>query len=268
MQKIKNRLETLDTLRGLTMISMILYHFCWDLKYIAGLDMDWYGSFGAFLWQQSICWTFILLAGFCMNFARQPIRNGLIVFLCGFMITCATLIFIPGAAVYFGVLTMLGSSMILLGAVMFLQKKINPHEPKENEINISPYGGFIISMLLFAITKPINNGVLNLFVFKPKLPSLLYINGGDYGMDNLFLTYLGFKQDGFYSSDYFSLIPWFFLFCAGYFLYGVLSQHFNEKYFHIKLRPIAFLGRHSLIVYLLHQPILYALTMLIFRPTY
>ena len=59
----KVRYAGLDTLRGVTLVSMMAYHACWDLVYIFGMDWDWYGSFGAYLWQQSICWTFILLSG-------------------------------------------------------------------------------------------------------------------------------------------------------------------------------------------------------------
>ncbi|WP_026497615.1 DUF1624 domain-containing protein [Butyrivibrio sp. WCD2001] len=263
----KNRLESIDTIRGITVISMILYHFCWDLKFIKGFNMPWYGTSGTYMWQQSICWSFILISGFCLHFARQPIRNGLIVSLCGFIVTAVTLIVLPEDPVYIGVLTLLGSSMLILGLVIFLLKKLgiidNANHTKENKHLFDPLWGFFISAILFAITKKINVGLLNFGVFKLALPDALYGRGLNDGMSNLHLTYLGFMQEGFISSDYFSIMPWFFLFLTGYFLYGILEKRFSKSYFQIKIQPFSWIGKHSLLIYMLHQPILYGITMLL-----
>lgn len=51
---IRLRSGTLDTIRGLTLVSMIVYHACWDLVYLYRLDWGWYRSFWAGIWQQSI----------------------------------------------------------------------------------------------------------------------------------------------------------------------------------------------------------------------
>lgn len=271
----RRRLDLIDTIRGITLISMILYHFCWDLKYLKGFEMAWYGTFGSYLWQQSICWTFILIAGFCMHFARNPIKNGAIVFLCGIIITAATELFVPEAPVYYGVLTFLGSAMLLIGFLRWIiikfatQNKIgNADKTSKGKtydfaVNIDPFWGFIVSILLFGFTKSINQGILNLFVTKIILPDILY-NVPDLGAVNgSVLTYLGFMQNRFYSSDYFSLMPWIFLFLAGYYLYGVLQKHFDSNIFGINIKPLSWIGRHSLIIYMLHQPVLYGISMLI-----
>lgn len=42
----KDRYALPDTLRGLTLLSMIAYHGCWDMVYILGADWPWYGSTG------------------------------------------------------------------------------------------------------------------------------------------------------------------------------------------------------------------------------
>ena len=262
----KARLETIDVIRGITIISMVLYHFCWDLKYLKGFEMSWYGTFGSYLWQQSICWSFILIAGFCMHFARSPIRNGAIVFLCGIIITLITEMFVPEAPVYFGVLTFLGSAMIILGLIRLIINKLFNKKAEDNPDDrtfiVDPFWGCIVSILLFGITKSINFGMLNLLITKVTLPDSLYGIGAE-GMNNSFLTYLGFMQDGFYSSDYFSLMPWIFLFIAGYFAYGVLEKHFEKGIYHINIKPLSWIGRHSLLIYMLHQPVLYGISMLI-----
>ena len=65
---MKTRSARLDAIRGWALVSMIAYHASWDLVYLFGLDWPWYHSFGAHVWQQSICWTFLLLSGFCWSF--------------------------------------------------------------------------------------------------------------------------------------------------------------------------------------------------------
>ena len=259
------RLQTIDAIRGITMISMILFHFCWDLKYINGFDMAWYGGRWSYIWQQSICWTFILISGFCLNLARNPIRNGALVFLCGVIVTCVTMLVIPTALVMFGVLTMLGSSMLLVGAGRFLVNKlqkslgISPggkNGTASRYLDIDPVWGFFTSVILFAVTKTINYGYLNFGLFVVNLPGFLYKGQA--------MTYLGFKEDGVYSTDYFSLM-WIFLFLAGYFLYGILknSNTLAHGVFHIKVPVLNRLGRHSLVIYMLHQPVLYGISMLL-----
>ena len=108
------RRQTLDAVRGCALASMILYHAAWDLVYIFGADWPWYRGMGAYVWQQSICWTFILLSGYCWSLGRRQLRRGLTVFACGALVTAATWLFMPGNLVQFGVLTLLGSASILL----------------------------------------------------------------------------------------------------------------------------------------------------------
>ena len=90
------RYQVLDTIRGCALVSMILYHACWDLVYMFGMDWPWYHGFAAHVWQQSICWTFILLSGYCFALGRHQLRRGLTVFFCGALITAATWFFYAG----------------------------------------------------------------------------------------------------------------------------------------------------------------------------
>lgn len=63
MKSTSTRCALLDELRGLDLISMMLYHGMWDLVYLFGVSAPWYGSWQGELWQQSICWVFLLLSG-------------------------------------------------------------------------------------------------------------------------------------------------------------------------------------------------------------
>ena len=74
-QETPSRYQLLDTLRGLCLLSMVAYHGMYDLVDIFGLPSSWYWGRPGYLWQQSICWTFILLSGMCWQLAEhQPFK--------------------------------------------------------------------------------------------------------------------------------------------------------------------------------------------------
>ena len=75
-------------------------------------------------------------------------------------------------------------------------------------------------------------------------------------------TALGFPYPGFVSSDYFSLLPWLLLFWTGYHLYRLRPE--TPALPDIRLPGLMAMGRHSLVIYLLHQPVIYGLLALIF----
>ena len=244
---MKKRLHLLDALRGLCLISMIGFHGMWNLVYLFGVDAPWYRETPGYVWQQSICWTFILLSGFCWSFSRNHLKRGALVFGGGLIVTAVTCLLMPRNRIVFGVLTCIGSCMLLLIPLEKWAKKV------------PAVAGMAGSFLLFAVLRNCADGNLGFeSLVICRLPDELYRN---------YLTaYLGFPQPGFFSTDYFPLIPWFFLFLTGFFLRRVLAQrNLNEKLFAKGKVPVLnWIGRHSLIVYLLHQPILYGLGMLIF----
>lgn len=233
------RYHALDSLRGITLVSMLIYHGVWDLVYLFGMEWPWYRSKGAYVWQQSICWTFILLSGFCWSLGRQRLKRGIIVFAAGTLLTVCTLVFMPGQRVVFGILTMTGSCMLLMIPVEKIVRKMNPQ------------AGLITSFFLFLLCRNINDGYLGFGKAEIwKIPKLLY--------RNYFTSYLGFTAGDFYSTDYFSLFPWSLLFLTGYFICRVFNQ---RGWMHLltrgRIRGIECMGRHSLAVYLIHQPVIY-----------
>lgn len=98
------RYRLLDELRGLDLISMMLYHGMWDVVFLFGVAQKWYTGRPGFVWQQSICWVFILLSGFCLPLGHHPFRRGAVVFGAGALVTAVTLLFLPEDVVWFGVL--------------------------------------------------------------------------------------------------------------------------------------------------------------------
>ena len=258
MEKKKSgseRLALLDSLRGLTLISMILYHACWDAVYLLGANWPWYGSRAAYIWQQSICWTFIMLSGFCIPFSSKLLRRGLEVFGAGALVMAVTCILLPEDRVVFGVLTLIGSCMLLMVPL----RKLLDGNGKAAIL-------FIVFAILFILFKDVNYGEIGTGMLHRIIPAIpkLTIRIPEALYANLATAYLGFPPADFYSTDYFSLLPWSFLYLCGYELHwilkaaGVLDAPIMKK----EIKPLAFMGRNSLTIYLLHQPILYLFVLL------
>lgn len=240
------RYALLDIIRGITLISMIVYHTIWDMVYIFDVDWLWFESTAAYVWQQSICWCFILLSGFCWSLGKHKLKRGLIVFIAGALVSIVTIIVIPEESILFGVLTFLGTAMLLFIPLNFVLKHCNP------------WIGAIVSAILFFITRNINERALGFEgIHITDLPETIY-------QGNL-ATFCGFTERGFYSTDYFSLLPWLFLFAVGYFLYGIFQR--KELFSVLEKGKCEFLekfGKHSLLIYMLHQPLVYLILTLVF----
>lgn len=241
----KPRLHLLDALRGFLMINMIAYHGMWDLVNLFGVKAGWYAGTPKYIWQQCICWSFILLSGFCWNYSRNHLRRGALVFGGGVVISLVTCILMPENRIIFGILTCIGSCVLLMIPAEKLLKKL-PDIP-----------GLMLSFSLFLLLRNCGKGNLGFegLVIAP-LPGWLYRN---------YLTaYLGFPQPGFFSTDYFSLLPWVFLFITGYFANRILTrlQLTGALFSRGQVPVLNWIGRHSLQVYMLHQPVLYGLCLI------
>ena len=151
--------------------------------------------------------------------------------------TLATLVFMPEGRVIFGVLTFLGTAMLLTGLLEPLLKKV------------PPAAGLAASAVLFALTYHAADHYLGIGALRLALPESLYAN--------YFTAYLGFYPCWFYSTDYFPLVPWLFLFWCGYFLHGVVGRTRMEPLRRSVCPALGWMGRHSLLLYLLHQPVIY-----------
>lgn len=241
----KPRYSLLDLIRGLALVSMMAYHASWDLVYLFGVDWPWYHSEGAFLWQQATCWTFILLSGFCAPMGRSRYKRGLTVFACGWIITLVMKLFMPATPNLFGILVFLGSAMMIVHALRGVLAKL------------PPLPGAWLSFLTFIGLRWINRGTIGWGRLTLTLPEGLYRND--------FTAFLGFPYSGFRSTDYFALLPWFFLFLTGYFIYRLAEKkgwlaHLPD----LQLPVLNLLGRYSLYVYMAHQPVIYGILWLVF----
>ncbi len=224
MTKYK-RFWEIDFARGVAIIAMIAFHIAFDLQYFDIIDIE-ISNFVWILFRDSIFSLFFLLVGITLTLSysnKRPFSHfllrGIKIFSWGLLITIATLLFLERGFVYFGVLHFIGVSIIL--AYPFLRLRY---------FNI----------------------VIGLFI----LFAGLYVSGLTF--DFPWLLWIGLRPENFYSLDYFPVLPYFSLILFGIFLGNIFYKK-HKRNFTIKERNIEFiefLGRNSLAIYLLHQPLI------------
>ncbi len=240
-----DRYNFIDVIRAAAIISMVVYHLCYDIFVVYELDAGFYRYPLVVIWERSICFTFIIVSGISLHFSRRAYRRGIIINLCGFAVTIISVCFIPSQQIWFGVLNLIGCAMMITHALRDLLDRPLPAV------------GMAASIALFALTYGIPDGYIGLFSLRLfDLPALLY--GCKY------LAFLGFPSKDFYSADYFPLLPWLFLYLFGYFLWRYVRARGWDGLFRRDLPALSFIGRHSLVIYMVHQPLLYLLCAAVF----
>src|SRR3989344_3059647 len=228
------RFWEIDFVRGLALIAMAAYHFAFDLSYFTTVQTDIH----SFPWFQ-LGWfarlSFVFLAGMSISISfgrakkmsggkgiqKKFFLRGAKILLLGMLITAFTFIFFRSETIWFGVLHLIGVSIIL--SVPFLGKKT---------------AGLFSGIAIIAAG--------------------IFLSGYSSGFP--WLLWIGLKPAGFTTFDYFPLLPWFGLVLLGMFagemLYGEAKRRIAlpEAADAVGIREMCFLGRNSLMVYLLHQP--------------
>ena len=236
----KKRIVLIDNLRGLALIYMVFFHFIYDMAYL--VPTEW-GRAALAANQDIVIFdtaSFILLAGISSAFSRSNLKRGGRLLAIGIVFTLVTAFIFPGQAIYFGILQLLGSCMVLYGAF-------------ENRLRKLPTAVMLaVCAVIFALTFNITDGYIGFKgVFEIDLPEQLLKN-------NLLYPY-GFVKGGYASVDYEPLLPWFFLYFGGTYIGGFITRHRDSlpKFCYANpLPPLSLIGRHSLLIYVLHQPII------------
>ncbi len=241
----KKRYALLDELRGVLVVCMIVYHWLLSLYDIFG--WQWAGVlFDTFTYVEAFfAGAFVLLSGFMCGLSRSNLRRGAICFGLALLVTLGTMFAAPYLGqieIFFGILHLLGFSMLFCGAFHFLLKRINP------------WVGFIGNAILFFVTYGIPVHQTDLIGIRNLIPAAWN--------EIPWLFPIGITTDSFYSADYFPIVPWMFLFLCGYYLYRFHFVERLERFFlPSRIPPLSFLGRHALVIYIVHQPLIYLITM-------
>ncbi len=245
VKKPDGRFWEIDLLRGVAIILMIIFHCIYDLNHLGIIQYQlWHGPFA--YTSKIISSVFLLLVGLSLtisfNKTKQVesnakisykfIRRGFKLFSLGLMITIISWFIIPERFVLFGILHCIGLSIIL--SVPFIR--------------------YIIPNLLLG-------GSLVLFGIY-----LQYVT-----FDFIWFIPLGVLPPNYFSIDFFPILPWFGVVLLGIALGNFLYPNAKRRY-HLAcstdygIAPkLCFIGRHSLPVYFLHQPIIFGLIFLFLK---
>lgn len=240
------RVHLMDELRGVLIIGVVLYHLLYDLAVIFPVGIPWMFS----PWMnhaRNLCTgSLIVISGISCHYSRSNLRRGLRTFGWGMVLTAVTGIFIPSQFILFGILHFFGAMMMLYGLCRPLLEKI-PTLP-----------GLVGSAALFLLTWTVYSGFIRVLGVTVYLPAWLY--------DRPLLFPLGFACRGLSSADYYPLMPWGFLFLAGSFLGRyVWAGRLPDFCYQSHLPRLAWLGTHTMAIYLVHQPVIYGLLTLLFH---
>jgi len=235
----KGRFWEIDFIRGIAIVLVIFFHILIDLNFFNIYKINVFSGILLPI-AYAVAITFLLLVGLSstLSFSRikksltkkdaqvRILLRGLKIFGIGLLITITTWLYLGEGFIIFGALHCIGISIVF--SIPFLSFRV------QNLILGSVF--IILGLFLKTLT-----------------------------VDFYWLVWLGFKPTAFYTVDYYPLLPWFGVVLIGIFIGNTLYPNLKRKYQlkdhskFIPIRFICFLGRHSLIIYLVHQPIIVGL---------
>ena len=238
------RVGIFDVVRGLALVSMVGYHLCYDLVYLKGFSLPWFtGPFGT-VWQRSIAWTFLFVAGCMCCLSRDNLKRSGIYALVAIAIFIVTTFAGVDTAINFGI-------FYCMAACTFVYWCIS----KTGWVP-SGYAWAAVFFIVFLILFNLPHGSVGIGEFTIDVPRAPYDTG--------LLAWAGFPGPGFSSADYYPLLPYLFLFLTGASLGARWSEiGYPEWACKARLQPFTWLGQNSIIVYALHQPVILALLSLL-----
>ena len=228
------RLFIIDFLRGAAVALMVVFHLCWDLVYFGHAEFDLVGDPAWRAFNRLIVTAFLMLVGVGLVLAHRRgfrlrlfIRRVLMITGCALAITAASRLLFPDNFIYFGVLHCIAASSVL--ALAFLR--------------LPP---LVVAVIALGCT--VTPHVLTSAVF-----------------DQTWLWWLGLSPGAAPANDFVPILPWFGAVLGGVAVARALSPDVPIGAVsgdHLTRWPplalAAWMGRHSLAIYMIHQPILLA----------
>ena len=231
MKEKKKRIEIIDGLRGFAVVLMVIHHLLYDFVYILGAP-KWLFSNPVFnVLHYMFAGLFIFLSGVSSRFSRSNIRRGLIAIALSAGISVVT--YFMEMPIWFGVLHLLGFSMLFFGLTRKLWDMIPKKAAPVLFITLIIAGALVTEYSTTGAGSKLIQGVL---------------------------WVLGWSQPGFISYDYFPLLPWLFVFLLGTWAGTYIAERKLPGWFYEKKPPFfPPIGRKAIIIYILHQPVLYGI---------
>ena len=228
---MRERILWIDVIRGISILAMITFHFAFDMMYFGFAKSDLIYQPDWRLFERMIAFSFLFIAGLSLSITHEAwinwksfIRRYGTTAICAVLISTVTYILFGNDMIRFGILHAISIS----GLISLLFLKLNS-----------------LSLVLLAAA---------IFLINTMMPKPL---NGDY-----FWQWLVHTTNTPNSLDYRPIIPWitpFILGMASHQLFknwGLLEK--GKAVTHRELSFLSWLGRNSLAIYLVHQPILFA----------
>lgn len=267
------RINVIDFLRGFCAILMVFDHMMYDFRYVA--DYLWQPlsefslsliSFANFYWSSQlrhIGWIcavscFVFLCGTSTGLSKNNLLRGTRLFLVAFIITLVTQSFehimgFSGITINFGVLHTLSFCILIYAICIEGGKKV--------KLFSSPRRTYYLSDLLTLLLFVASSYATIIYGITPSnyKRAIAFDTLSEMNFEQFWAFALGIKQT-LSSSDYIPMLPWLSVFLAGAFFSGSIKR---EREYAPKAQKsqdfISKTGRHSLLLYVVHQPILYVL---------
>ncbi len=236
------RIEGYDAIRGFSVISMALFHFCYDLVELYGVSLPWFKPPFEDIWRASISWVFLLLAGCMCAYSRNNLKRGLQysgVALAIFIVTYVAKVDVP---ISFGIIYCMGFSTLLYALL--------------EKAGLKPKGllAALVLLVCFLATLHLQTRVIGLGGLTARVPESLY--------STEWLSWLGLPGPTFSSGDYYPPLPYSLLYLVGTILGHWIKGKGCPKWFkRLDVPVLNFCGRHALAIYVVHQPVLLAAAM-------
>ena len=225
------RLPLIDLARGAALMAMFAYHLVWDLAYFGWIEAAAPLDPRFKLFGHAIAASFLFLAGFSIVLAQQRgaspgrlLRHVAVIALGAAAITAVTAIVIPRELIFFGILHCIAASSFLALAL----RRAPP---------------WVVAIAALA-------------AFAAPLAAVPVFNAPQ-------LVWLGLETIEPRSNDYRPLLPWLGFVLTGLVAGRLFASRLKTAASPTLLTPIAFGGRHSLAAYLIHQPVFFAVFMLL-----
>lgn len=219
------RIYEVDFLRMLALICMLIFHLVFDLAFFFHWSIDY--QFGFWNNIRLICVTlFLFVFGIsCTLSKKKYLRYGKIL-LAAALVSAVTFLVLPEQYIRFGILHLIGLSGLLYTVLPIKQAKI---------------------YLLLALLVVLGN------YLKP-----------DFAIQNEGLVWLDILPNNYSSVDHYPVLPWWSIILLGHAL-GHIFYHNRKSYFPrlAKYDRLLYPARHTLFIYIVHQPILLAILKII-----
>lgn len=238
------RVGAFDVARGAAVLSMVLFHLCYDLVAIGGVGVGWFAPPLIDVWRASISWTFLFIAGCMCAHSRSNLRRALQYGVVAALIWVATSIAAVDVPISFGIIYCMATCTAAAWAL--------------GRVRALPTGPVAAAVLFVAFLAllDLREGTVGIGALRLELPDALY--------GTPWLSWLGLPGPGFSSGDYYPLLPYLLLYLAG----AAMGSWWRGRGYpgwarDARVEPLSWLGRHALVVYVAHQPLLLLVTLLV-----